>query len=60
MIGMASEVSGTFPATSSKNTDIATSIETPRDTFSPESAGNRKIISKTPDNIRQGRRIYMK
>ena len=36
MIGMASEVSGTFPATSSKNTEMATIIDTPMDTFSPE------------------------
>ena len=54
IIGIASEVSGTLPATNNKNTEMATRMETPRDTFSPLSAGNRKTISSTPDSIRHG------
>ena len=52
---MESDEFGTLLETSSRKTEIAMRMETPRDTFSPLSAGNRNTISSTPDSSRHGK-----
>ena len=58
--GTASDVSGTCSATMIRNRENDTRIETPSDTFSPLSAGSRKIIKRTNDSMMHGSKMYMK
>lgn len=60
MTGTASDVSGTCSATIMRKREKETRMDTPRDTFSPLSAGRRNIIKRTNDNMMHGSKMYMK
>ena len=59
IIGMCSDVLGTFSATISKNTVKASKTDIQRDIFSPASGGRQNTIITKTDNSVQGNIIFI-